>query len=136
MCDNMTIFDMTEKFCQEVIGITRTKVTALSDDERDWLIGVLREEITEFEYASELEDKLDALIDLMFFAAGGFTRMGIPPDAAQSMFRVVFEANMTKEKGRKKRDVEHELDAVKPANWQAPEKRIKELLDKLKAREA
>ncbi|NRF91494.1 hypothetical protein HQN89_10730 [Paenibacillus frigoriresistens] len=88
-------------------------------------ISYFLEEITEFAAADELEDQVDALIDLIYFAIGTFTLMGVKPEA---IFDIVHAANMGKvgPDGRVIRNDQGKIQ--KPEGWQdnfAPENRIR-----------
>jgi predicted HAD superfamily Cof-like phosphohydrolase len=132
----MSVFKMTEDFCREVIGINRPIIQVLEPEEKMWLLGVLHEEIIELDEATSIVDQVDALIDLIYFAAGGLTRLGIPAEASELMAGFVHKANMTKVRGVKNRAVTSELDAVKPEGWQPPEGSIAALIQILKGEEA
>lgn len=82
------------------------------------------EELAEFAAADTLEDQADALIDLIYFAIGTFTMMGVKPEA---LFDIVHNANMGKvgPDGRVLRNEQGKI--VKPDNWEkyfAPEPKI------------
>jgi predicted HAD superfamily Cof-like phosphohydrolase len=124
-----SIFESIEEFNREVVGIDRDELNLLNKTESDWLIGALHEEIDEFIEADELVDKVDALMDLIYFAAGGLTRMGVTHKQAQDIFDIIHTANMKKAGGVKKgRSVEFELDAHKPEGWLPPEDQMKKIL--------
>ena len=85
----------------------------------------LQEELTEFGTAhteGNLEDAIDALIDLVYVAFGTAQMMGISPVQWQEHWDAVQTANITKVRathaGESKRGTS--LDVVKPAGWQAP----------------
>ena len=128
------IFKLVEQFNKEIIGINRPRIARLESSEERWLINALYEEVHEFEEGHSIVDQADALIDLIYFAAGGLTRMGFPAVASMVMFKAVHKANMRKCKGRKPTR-EHELDAVKPDNWVAPEGAIADVIKKYQERE-
>jgi predicted HAD superfamily Cof-like phosphohydrolase len=124
-----SIFEHIEEFNRKVVGIDRDELRLLDDTESNWLIGALHEEIDEFITAAELVDKVDALMDLIYFAVGGLTRMGVTHEQAQQIFDIIHNANMKKAGGVKKgRSVEFELDAHKPKGWISPEEQIKKIL--------
>lgn len=128
------IFELVEQFNKEVIGINRPRIARLESSEEHWLINALQEEVQEFREGRSIVDQADALIDLIYFAAGGLTRLGFPAEASMVMFKAVHKANMTKCKGVKPTRG-HELDAVKPDNWVAPEGSIAETIQKFQGRE-
>jgi len=132
----MSVFELTNEFNKKVIGIERNETTELGESEFSWLLGALREEIGELDSAYKANDfveQVDALIDLIYFAAGAFTRLGIEPETAMSIFKIVHECNMQKVKGRKEgREVESELDATKPEDWTDPSMAIIDILNEAK----
>lgn len=88
------------------------------------------EELVEFMQAKTLEDQVDALSDLMYFALGTFTLMGVKPEA---IFDIVHNANMGKlhEDGKPRFNEQGKI--VKPEGWAekyAPEPKIVEELER------
>ncbi|GIP02074.1 hypothetical protein J28TS4_04810 [Paenibacillus lautus] len=82
------------------------------------------EELIEFMEAETLEDQVDALTDLIYFAIGTFTLMGVKPEP---FFNIVHAANMGKlhEDGKPRFDEQGKI--VKPEGWAekyAPEPKI------------
>jgi predicted HAD superfamily Cof-like phosphohydrolase len=101
--------------------------------EREWLQGAISEEIDEeFEEAANLNDvvgQVDALADTIYFAIGGFIRMGVPHHKIEPILMAVHKANMEKKKGSKaERKVQSDLDATKPEGWVGPEEDIMRIL--------
>lgn len=88
----------------------------------------MREELEEFEAAGTIEDQADAIIDLVYFAMGCLTEMGVPPEG---VWEAVHKANMSKLWP----DGVH-VDAVgkviKPAGWRNPEGDIRDYVDGLR----
>lgn len=129
----MSVFKAAQKFNQEVIGINRNTVSELDRDERDWLVGALMEEIDEFLDAynkRDIVEQIDALIDLIYFAAGGLTRMGLSYNMSEAIFDVIHECNMQKIVGKKERRVVvSKLDAIKPVEWAGPNAAIMDILN-------
>lgn len=125
-------FKLVDTFNKQVIGIDRPEIKALELKEQSWLVNVLNEERDELEAAFIREDivaQVDAINDLIYFAIGGLTRLGITPEQQELCFGAVHAANMAKMKGRKgERAVSHDLDAVKPEGWNPPEETIKLVL--------
>src|SRR5690606_557275 len=83
------------------------------------------EEIAELLRAKTIEDQVDALTDLMVFAIGTFTYMGLEPER---FMQIVMAANMGKigENGKVLRNEQGKI--VKPDDWAekfAPEPLIK-----------
>ena len=132
----MSIFSMVEEMNRKIVKVPVREVGPIEDSkEVGYLIGCLREEIDEFEEAIDQDfiGQIDALIDLIYFAAGGLTRMGIPSALSEQIFAAVHDANMTKRNGVKtERSISHELDAVKPEGWVGPEERIIKLVESYK----
>lgn len=125
----MDFFEGVEEFNRRIKGIEppREARVALSL-EKEWIVSALKEELEEFRAAETPADQLDALIDLIYFAAGQVYTMGANGQAA---FDAVHAANMTKMKGTlSKRPGPSNFDAVKPNTWKAPD-----LTEALKPRE-
>jgi len=76
----------------------------------------LNEEMKELADARTLPDQADALVDLIYFAFGALHRMGVDADR---VWAEVQRANMTKVRGRTKRNQEN--DAAKPQDWKGPD---------------
>lgn len=131
----MDAFSLVEDFNVSLIGIDRIEPKPMDEEEKGFLVGCLREEIDELEeaYGQDFIAEIDSIIDLIYFAIGGLCRMGIPSSLQRDMFGVVHKANMLKVAGKKRRDTEHDLDAVKPEDWVGPEEELASLLDKYKA---
>ena len=82
----------------------------------------MQEELDEFVEANTIEDEVDAMIDLMYFALGTLVEIGVKP---QEIFDIVQHANMSKvwpdglvhknEMGK----------TIKPANWEDPAPKIR-----------
>ena len=130
------IFGQITQFNQEVVGIHRDLVKPLSELEAQWLVATLKEETEEFEDALVVDDsevalqgQADALMDLVYFAVGGLTRLGITPEKMHRIFQVVHNANMSKKKGvKKERAVAFDLDCKKPDGWVSPDSAIHTIL--------
>ena len=110
-----SIFLKVEQFQHKMgIKLPEDKVKAL--EERDNLIN---EEYQEFQLSKTPEEKVDALIDLIYVAAGTLTMFGVDGDKA---FDAVHEANMKKELGTKPgRSNDTGNDVCKPKYWRAPD---------------
>lgn len=128
------MFNKVAAFNKNIIGIDRTPGSVEDTSEFDWMIGVVLEELQELKDAHEQGDfvkELDAVTDLLFFATGFYSRMGIKPDVAREIFDAVSACNMNKIKGRKiERVNQHENDAIKPKGWTGPEEQIMIILDR------
>tara|TARA_Y100000296_G_scaffold52994_1_gene60686 strand:+ start:47 stop:565 length:519 start_codon:yes stop_codon:yes gene_type:complete len=110
------IEDFHEKFDLEYRDYPRP----LDPDEKNFRAVCLREEVNEYVSAENLEDELDALVDLVYFALGTCYRHGFDFSAA---WERVHAANMAKERAETKSDSKRDfdLDVVKPAGWVAPD---------------
>ncbi|MCZ6654949.1 MAG: HAD family hydrolase [Planctomycetota bacterium] len=80
--------------------------------------GWLQEEVHEFIHATSLEEQVDAIIDLMYFALGTMVELGV--DAAP-IFELVHRANMSKLWPDGKPRLRTDGKVQKPAAWVAPE---------------
>ena len=120
----MMVFRQTEEFNKKIIGINRFPGTVEDDKEFDWLVGVILEELQEFQDAHRQGDfvaELDSIMDLIYFASGALTRMGINAQVSMDIFLAVHECNMKKAKGKNAaRIATHDLDAVKSDEWKGP----------------
>ena len=116
----MNVFLATAAFNQTVCGIhTPAQPERLNSERKMWTLHALSEEITEFDQADTLVDEVDALIDLIYFAAGRLQEMGV--DGARA-FGEVHKANMGKCRGQlTKRPGSQGYDAVKPEGWVGPD---------------
>lgn len=111
---------MVERFNREVIGLPVPDAPQRLDPERKhWAHGAMSEELAEFMEAETLEEEVDALVDLSYFAMGRLVEMGVLPGP---VFEEVHKANMAKERGSlSKRPHSRGYDAVKPAGWTPPD---------------
>lgn len=115
---------MHEKFNLE----NTTGPTVLNEEEKEFRIRAMREELDEYEEATMLVDQYDALLDLIVFAVGTLERHGFPLLAG---FEVVMAANMAKEVGQNgNKRGGFKRDLVKPAGWIAPEAKLHAILNK------
>lgn len=81
----------------------------------------IAEELKEFLSPASPSDQADALIDLIYIAAGTLAEMGVTPDQAQRAWDEVHGANMRKVNGSlDKRPSAGPHDAVKPEGWVGP----------------
>lgn len=88
------------------------------------------EELIEFINARTLEDQVDALTDLIYFAIGTFTLMGVKPEP---FFDIVHNANMGKLHADGKPRFNKQGKIIKPEGWAekyAPEPKIVEELER------
>ena len=101
-------------------------------------IARLKAQIGEMEDAYEAKDLtgyIDGLTDLIYFAFGGFIRMGIPPAQIGEIFDAVHSVNMQKVPGVKKgrEGFDGVADAVKSEDVLPAEVQIAEVLKWLKS---
>ncbi|QDP53510.1 MAG: putative deoxynucleotide monophosphate kinase [Prokaryotic dsDNA virus sp.] len=110
---------LTHQFNADIIGLPIPETPSrLDPDRKKWAEGALSEELTEFIDADTLEDEVDALLDLVYFALGRVIEMGIVPGAA---FEEIHATNMGKVRGElSKRPHAKGYDAVKPEGWTPP----------------
>lgn len=87
--------------------------------EKEFRITAMQEELDEYRDANNLEDELDALVDLVVFALGTAERQGILEVFIEAFNRVMF-ANMQKELGGNAKRGNFQIDLVKPEGWQSP----------------
>jgi len=126
--------EQVAEFNLKILGIDLPKqIGELSYADFTLLMKQLDEELVELKTAWEdatVTGQVDAIIDLIYFALGGLHKMGLRTNQVEHVFGLVHEANMTKGLGKvAKRHVEGALDAVKPADFVAPELAIREYLN-------
>jgi len=111
--------ELVYHFNTEIIGLPiPSQPSRLNDGRKDWAMSALNEEVSEFFQAETLEDEVDALLDLAYFALGRIIEMGVVPGAT---FEEVHAANMAKKRGElSKRPNAQGFDALKPEGWQPP----------------
>lgn len=116
-------------FNAHVVGLPPRLLMPLDPNEKQWLVGVLKEEAEELSEAQTPVDMVDALVDSIIFAMGGLYRLGLSEKQALDCFHAVMDANFEKKAGQKPgRVVEGVQDAVKSEGWVGPEQRIEEIL--------
>jgi hypothetical protein len=110
---------LVHQFNADIIGLPiPDEPTRLNAARKDWAWQAMQEELLEFQESATLEDEVDALIDLCYFALGRIIEMGVVPGAA---FEEVHAANMAKVRGElSKRSNSLGYDAVKPEGWTPP----------------
>lgn len=101
-------------------GITAEEVPTFSQEEKNFRIEAMLEEIEEYACAETIDDELDAIIDLIVFALGTLERQGLFPVAGEAFNRVMV-ANCNKELGPNTKRGSFSLDLVKPERWTAPQ---------------
>ena len=97
-------------------GITNDEIPNFSEEERNFRITAMQEELDEYIVAGTAEDELDALVDLAVFTLGTIERMG-HADNFDEAYRRVMEKNMEKELGPNQKRNSFQLDLVKPEGW-------------------
>jgi len=107
------------KFKLEYEGKPRT----LPRDLRNFRLDFLEEELSEYAIASShgnLEDQLDALVDLVYVALGTAYMQGFDFEEA---WRRVHEANMKKVRAVDVKDSKRKsvYDVIKPEGWTPPD---------------
>jgi len=116
------IFGLVRQFNEEIIGLpTPDEPTSLFGGRLSYAVGHLREEVDELVRAESIEDQVDALVDLIYVAAGRIIEIGVDPTAH---FLEVHRANMRRVRGQKStRPDSLGFDAVKPPGWRGPDHR-------------
>jgi len=111
---------LVHRFNADIIGLPIPETpTRLGETRKKWALDALNEEVGEFFAAKTLEDEVDALVDLSYFALGRLIEMGVVPGA---VFDEVHEANMRKRRGElSKRPNSLGFDAMKPKGWTGPD---------------
>jgi len=113
------VFKTTAQFNQEVCGLRPQSPKMLDPERLQWFATAVREELDELLDAKDLHDQADAVLDLIYFAAGRVYEMGI--DGAKA-FAIIHTANMLKERGSlAKRPGSRGHDAIKPPGWVSPD---------------
>ncbi|UTC27997.1 HAD superfamily hydrolase [Stenotrophomonas phage A1432] len=115
-----------EQFNVDIVNLPiPAKPTMMSDDRCEWTNSALQEEVAEFNQAcsdGDILEAADALVDLVYFALGRLTEMGVP---AMMLFDEVQRANMDKKQGSlSKRPGSLGHDAIKPEGWQPPDHQL------------
>lgn len=109
-------------FNAEIVGYPiPAQPELMSDDRATFRADFMQEELDEFRKAQkegDLDGAVDAIIDLMYVAAGAMNEMGV---ATQPCWDEVHRANMRKKRGAQtKRPGGKGFDAIKPEGWTAP----------------
>jgi len=90
-----------------------------TDEEKDFRIVAMQEELDEYMDAETKEDELDALLDLVIFALGTAERQGML-SVFEEGFKRVMRANCTKEVGKNAKRGNFQIDLIKPPGWMSP----------------
>ena len=118
-------------FNRDVLGISPLLFPRrLPETERAWLLAALAEECEEFGSSRSIEDDVDSLIDLIYFAVGGLYRHGLTEEQAARCFQAVHSANWEKKLGvvESRPNDGTVADAVKPSGWADPKIAIGSIL--------
>ena len=107
------------KKMHEYYGISYNQVD-FNQEEKEFRISGMREEINEYIESNEPVNELDALVDLIIFALGTIERQGFG-SVFDEAFRRVMASNMIKELGPLGKRNSFELNLRKPPNWEAPD---------------
>lgn len=99
-------------------GITH-KHLKWTDEEKDFRIVAMQEELDEYMDAETKEDELDALLDLVVFAMGTAERQGLLGVFEEGFMRVM-RANCNKLVGKNAKRGNFQIDLIKPESWQPP----------------
>lgn len=115
-------FEKVVQFQRLFRNPTSERPVPFSEDRRAIRARYFQEELEELNRATTIEDQCDALIDIIYFALGGFAEMGIRP---HTIFEIVHAANM--EKLFPDGDPRHRTSdgkVAKPPNWTNPRQLI------------
>ena len=114
------IFNDTRAFNSLILGMPpKNKPTRLSLLRKGWAVTAFEEEVEEFKDATNIADEADALIDLIYFAAGRLYEMGLN---GGPLWNEVHNANLHKQRGElSKRPGSEGYDAIKPEGWVPPD---------------
>ena len=86
-------YELVAKMHEEFGHPVTNTPTKLTEERAKIRASFMQEELEEFLEATTVEDRYDALIDLIYFAFGTFAEMGVRPDKG---FEIVNNANMAK----------------------------------------
>lgn len=129
MADTNDIINDIFDFNEQVINLGDVEFNTLTQKQFDWTIKFCKEELDEFTEAYNKQDlvgMVDAIGDLIYGAMGTFKKMGLSRAHVHACFAAIHAANMTKKRGDKGRGSDE--DAVKPADFIAPEQAIADIL--------
>lgn len=98
------------------------KPQLLNDELYNYRLGFMREELQEFvdaQYQQNLQQSLDALIDLIYVAAGTAQMMGVDYECWSRLWNTVQEANMNKVRAKSAAESKrgNSVDVIKPEGW-------------------
>lgn len=125
-------FEKVAEFNREVIQYVQPeRVSMLPADVKELTLIQLREEIDEFEEATDITSAVDGLLDLIYFANGALFKMGLTTEQYTACTDAIQKYNMRKVAGKKaERGYEGSaVDAIKPdASVPRPEVTMKVIL--------
>lgn len=124
------IIELIFDFNEQVIGLGDVELNPLTEKQYKWICEFAQEELTELSDAYNVQDvvgMVDAIGDLIYGAMGTFKKMGLSREQVRQCFAAIHAANMTKKRGNKGRGSDE--DAVKPADFVAPEQVIAGILN-------
>lgn len=100
-------------------------------DTLDWNleIDMLQEELDELKCAKTNVDRFDALLDLKFVLLGSLGKMNLSTQDIVDGYEAVITANETKSSTKNS-----DGKITKPKDFQGPEPKLQEILDKARAR--
>lgn len=115
-------FRLAAEFNEKIIGLPAPdRPRMLSRDRKQRRMNHFYEEVLEYSQARTTADEVDALVDLIYVAAGALHEMGVD---GMAHFTEVHEANMRRVRGdnpqRPTPDGQPVYDAVKPEGWVGP----------------
>ena len=115
-----TFIEDIEEFHDKFNHTYQDYTRPLTRNEKAFRITCLREEIREYEESENLEEELDALVDLVYFALGTAYRHGFDFKEA---WKRVHAANMRKIRAGTASESKRgsNLDIIKPKNWKKPD---------------
>ena len=119
-----------DRMAQDVVdfhvkfGINYDGICRMMPEELDkFRMGRKREELTEYREAKTREEKLDALVDLIYICLGDVHLHGVTPAQFAEAWRRVHAANMSKARATTDNPGKYGSpdDIIKPAGWVAPD---------------
>jgi len=116
----MDLLEDIEKFHEKFGREYRDYPRHLCKKEKEFRVTCLKEECREYEQATTMEEELDAIVDLVYFALGTAYRHGFPFYQA---WEKVHAANMKKIAAKRDEDSKrgNKLDIIKPEGWEPPD---------------
>lgn len=119
------------EFNEKIIGTKQPiKPTNLTKERLLFALTAMYEELNEFTIAcnsNNINEALDAIIDLIYFAIGRAYELGITEEQFKKCWNLVQQKNMQKKRGNKGRG--SNIDAIKDSTWIGPEEEIAKILE-------